>query len=243
MRNATRHCLHSTRIWTLAKFTWVTCMSVWSNETSITKQNKPNNRFKCMILQLSHFFLSAGRLLGRQDNLKKSTVPYHSFALCAISYIGAMFASNQSLQHVNYPTQVLAKSAKPIAVMVVGFLIGGFRYPLRKCLYVLMISVGVVFFVYKEPVIKPKNASIPSGTYGIGELLLVSLIDFVFTHYLWPIAFCNTCKLFFWFQFVSLTLDGLTSLFQERMRSNGRVGPYQMMFQMNMWSILYLSAG
>ena len=42
------------------------------------------------------------------------------YALCACSYLGAMVASNTALQHVNYPTQVLGKSCKPIPVMLLG---------------------------------------------------------------------------------------------------------------------------
>lgn len=143
----------------------------------------------CNFANVFDFAISfaAGRLLGKKDDSQKtSSISYQTFALCAVSYIGAMFASNQSLQHVNYPTQVLAKSAKPISVMAVGFLLGGFRYPLQKCLYVLMISVGVVFFVYKEPVLKQKNAVVSGGSYGIGEILLVSQYSTFFLHCMLP---------------------------------------------------------
>ncbi|KAJ8307305.1 hypothetical protein KUTeg_015389 [Tegillarca granosa] len=42
---------------------------------------------------------------------------------------------------------------------------------------------------------------------------------------------------------VSLTLDGLTGVTQERMRSESKTGPYNMMFNVNLWSILWLAIG
>ncbi|MEQ2211640.1 hypothetical protein XENOCAPTIV_010221 [Xenoophorus captivus] len=36
------------------------------------------------------------------------------YGLCSLSYLGAMVSSNSALQYVNYPTQVLGKSCKPI---------------------------------------------------------------------------------------------------------------------------------
>ncbi|XP_053068694.1 solute carrier family 35 member B1 isoform X3 [Acinonyx jubatus] len=40
------------------------------------------------------------------------------YAACSVSYLGAMVSSNSALQFVNYPTQVLGKSCKPIPVTV-----------------------------------------------------------------------------------------------------------------------------
>lgn len=36
------------------------------------------------------------------------------YGLCSLSYLGAMVSSNSALQYINYPTQVLGKSCKPI---------------------------------------------------------------------------------------------------------------------------------
>ena len=53
-----------------------------------------------------------------------------------------MLASNESLQHISYPTQVLGKSIKPVPVMILGVLISRKRYPLLKYICVLMIVIG-----------------------------------------------------------------------------------------------------
>lgn len=73
----------------------------------------------------------------------------HVFYFCsAFSYLTAMVASNRSLQHVSYPTQVIAKSCKPIPVMIIGVLYARKRYPLLKYLFVFLIVLGVGIFMY-----------------------------------------------------------------------------------------------
>ncbi|XP_067869388.1 solute carrier family 35 member B1 [Heterodontus francisci] len=96
--------------------------------------------------------------------------PRWLYAVCSMSYLGAMVSSNSALQYVNYPTQVLGKSCKPIPVMVLGVLIGRKRYPFTKYLCVLLIVLGVALFMYK-----PKNGSgsADDHTFGFGEILLL----------------------------------------------------------------------
>ena len=93
---------------------------------------------------------------------------YYCFS--SSSYLAAMVSSNMALQHVNYPTQVIGKSCKPIPVMILGVLLGRKRYPLSKYLFVLMIVVGVGIFMYKDN----KSSSASSMALGAGELLLVT---------------------------------------------------------------------
>ncbi|XP_043197617.1 solute carrier family 35 member B1-like isoform X2 [Amphibalanus amphitrite] len=102
---------------------------------------------------------------------KDTTTPgYH--AAVSLTYLLAMVFSNKALQWVNYPTQVVGKSCKPIPVMLMGVLLSRRRYPLRKYLFVLLIVVGVAVFMYKDDVKKE-----PAGTEGLGEvLLLLSLL-------------------------------------------------------------------
>merc|ERR1712003_146689 len=70
------------------------------------------------------------------------------YILCAICYVTAMLSSNYALKHVNYPTQVLGKSCKPVAVMLVCLLLRQRSYPLRKYFCVSAIVAGVVLFVF-----------------------------------------------------------------------------------------------
>lgn len=134
------------------------------------------------------------------------------YAACAFTYLGAMLASNHALQHVPYPTQVLGKSIKPIPVMILGVLIAGKRYPVAKYFCVLLIVMGVGLFMFKD-----KKSTVvdenASSLLGIGEMLLL----------------------------LSLTLDGLTGAAQDKMRSHYKTGANNMMFYVNIFSVLYLS--
>ncbi|XP_051014321.1 solute carrier family 35 member B1 isoform X1 [Acomys russatus] len=92
------------------------------------------------------------------------------YAACSVSYVGAMVSSNSALQFVNYPTQVLGKSCKPIPVMLLGVTLLKKKYPVAKYLCVLLIVAGVALFMYK-----PKQVvGIEEHTVGLGELLLLS---------------------------------------------------------------------
>ncbi len=68
-----------------------------------------------------------------------------------------MLASNESLQHVSYPTQVLGKSIKPVPVMFLGVLIARKRYPLLKYICVFMIVIGELGFAKMRTKTLKKN--------------------------------------------------------------------------------------
>lgn len=91
------------------------------------------------------------------------------YAACSVSYLGAMVSSNSALQFVNYPTQVLGKSCKPIPVMLLGVTLLKKKYPMAKYLCVLLIVAGVALFMYKPK----KVVGMEEHTVGYGELLLV----------------------------------------------------------------------
>ena len=133
------------------------------------------------------------------------------YAICSFTYLLAMVSSNKALSWVNYPTQVVGKSCKPIPVMILGVLVGRKSYPLLKYLFILMIVVGVALFMYKD---KGGASGVPTGEsiLGVGELLLV----------------------------LSLTCDGLTGAVQERMKTEHKTKSGHMMMSMNKWSIMYL---
>ena len=41
---------------------------------------------------------------------RNDRTPQWIYTICALSYVGAMLASNYALKHVNYPTQVIDQS-------------------------------------------------------------------------------------------------------------------------------------
>lgn len=134
------------------------------------------------------------------------------YALSSFTYLLAMVSSNKALSWVNYPTQVVGKSCKPIPVMVLGVLVGRKKYPLLKYLFILMIVMGVALFMYKDKAAKVSDDSGSGSLVGVGELLLL----------------------------LSLTCDGLTGAVQERMKSEHGTKSGHMMKAMNLWSMAYL---
>lgn len=102
----------------------------------------------------------------RANNDKTPKIIYF---MCALSYVGAMLCSNYALVHINYPTQVLGKSCKPVAVMIVCLLLRQKSYHLQKYLCVLTIVAGVILFVYN-----PKKAGDDGFSIGQGELWILA---------------------------------------------------------------------
>lgn len=155
-------------------------------------------------------YLYAKAMAGFSSGPGTDSTPTTYYAIAAFTYLTAMVSSNKALLWVNYPTQVIGKSCKPIPVMILGVLFGGKRYPLLKYLFVLLIVSGVALFMYK-----PKSSTtddVSSSLIGSGELLLM----------------------------LSLLCDGLTGAVQERMKSEHKTKSAPMMINMNFWSVIFL---
>merc|ERR1719228_2799459 len=163
--------------------------------------------FQCAVNYL--YALVMGRTVLKQG---EDTTKSSFYGLCSFTYLLAMVTSNKALSWVNYPTQVIGKSCKPIPVMVLGVLVGRKSYPLLKYMFILMIVGGVALFMYKDKATKT-SAGTTDSLIGGGEVLLL----------------------------VSLTCDGLTGAVQERMKLEHRTKSGHMMMAMNKWSVGYLA--
>jgi len=75
-----------------------------------------------------------------------TTIPPARFAILGLTSMGSTFCSVRSLRYVIYPIQVLAKSCKPVPVMIMGAFMGK-KYPMRKYFNVLLIVLGVALFM------------------------------------------------------------------------------------------------
>ncbi|KAK9504257.1 hypothetical protein O3M35_010632 [Rhynocoris fuscipes] len=96
-------------------------------------------------------------------------VPAIYSAVIALTYTLAMVTSFMALQWVSYPAQVIAKSAKPIPVLLMGILVANRTFPIRKYFIVVLVVFGVAMFMYKD-----NKAGKNHIGFGIGELLLAS---------------------------------------------------------------------
>jgi len=164
--------------------------------------------FQCAVNYLYAFLMGKTVLKQGEDTTRNSY-----YAVASFTYLLAMVSSNKALSWVNYPTQVVGKSCKPIPVMVLGVLVGRKRYPALKYLFILMIVAGVALFMYKDSAAAKAQGS--DSLIGIGELLLL----------------------------LSLTCDGLTGAVQERMKAEHGTKSGHMMMAMNLWSLAYLALG
>lgn len=124
--------------------------------------------------------------------------------------------------------------------MLLGVTLLRKKYPLAKYLCVLLIVGGVALFLYKP---NKSSAVADDHVFGFGEILLVrsqrlaSPSIFLFFYFL-------DCDLVVpAVQLVSLTLDGLTGVAQDHMRSRFQTSANHMMLNVNLWSILVLGLG
>merc|ERR1719450_10242 len=162
--------------------------------------------FQCAANYLYALIMGHTVLKQGEDTTKPSF-----YACASFTYLLAMVTSNKALAWVNYPTQVIGKSCKPIPVMVLGVLVGRKKYPALKYLFILMIVAGGALFMYKDSAAQKAGSS--DSLVGVGELLLL----------------------------ISLTCDGLTGAVQERMKGEHATKSGHMMLAMNKWSCGYLA--
>ena len=79
-----------------------------------------------------------------------------------------MVCGTMALRFIPYPMQVIAKSSKPIPVMLLGVLLAQKRYTVQKYFFVLLIVVGVILFIYDGNKVGKKN----EGNLNLGLLLV-----------------------------------------------------------------------
>lgn len=107
-----------------------------------------------------HFRLS---LTPRADAKGVKRVPTLRYVQIGLFYVLAMLSSNYALKHVNYPTQVIAKSCKMVpgaavpgqvggsshaAVMLAGLFWQRKKFTKTEMARVVLVTAGVVSFLY-----------------------------------------------------------------------------------------------
>lgn len=93
---------------------------------------------------------------------------YKSILLTSITCVMSMLCTNYALTHVNYPTQILVKSAKMVPIIVGGFMLFGRRYPLYDYVAVIVITGALIMFNFS----KKKSVHETEETF-LGLLFLV----------------------------------------------------------------------
>jgi UDP-galactose transporter B1 len=121
----------------------------------------------------------------------------------------------RSLRYVIFPVQVLAKSCKPIPVMIMGALMGK-KYPLRKYINVSLITVGVALFMGGGD---SKHGGDDADKMGPTMIIGVALL------------------------FVSLSFDGATGAYEDMIMSTAHVGPFELMYNIQLGKCILAGLG
>eukprot|EP00594_Rhizosolenia_setigera_P003045 CAMPEP_0178946118 /NCGR_PEP_ID=MMETSP0789-20121207/4110_1 /TAXON_ID=3005 /ORGANISM="Rhizosolenia setigera, Strain CCMP 1694" /LENGTH=302 /DNA_ID=CAMNT_0020626079 /DNA_START=223 /DNA_END=1132 /DNA_ORIENTATION=+ len=150
---------------------------------------------------------------------KPTTIPPARFFVLGITSMGSTFCSVRSLRYVIYPIQVLAKSCKPVPVMLMGSIMGK-KYPLRKYINVILIVLGVGLFMgggeqkkKAADVEKKKRAQKAVANKSL-ELL-----------------------------FISLCFDGGTGAYEDKLMSVHHVGPFDLMYNIQLGKTIFAGVG
>jgi solute carrier family 35 (UDP-galactose transporter), member B1 len=107
---------------------------------------------------------------------------------------------------VIYPIQVLAKSCKPVPVMLMGTLMGK-RYNLQKYINVVMIVIGVALFMGGGGSSKSKDDDEKSSSSQLFGIFLL---------------------------FLSLCFDGGTGAYEDKLMSVHSVQPFDLMYNIQL---------
>lgn len=137
-----------------------------------------------------------------------TTIPPARFAVLGITSMGSTFCSVRSLRYVIFPIQVLAKSCKPVPVMIMGAFMGK-KYPIKKYINVCLIVAGVGLFMGGGDSNKKSGDSsseLSSSSQVVGIILL----------------------------FISLCFDGGTGAYEDKLMAVHSVGPFDLMYNIQL---------
>jgi len=137
-----------------------------------------------------------------------TTVPTYKLFFVAMLSMGSTFFSVRSLRYVIFPVQVLAKSCKPIPVMLMGAVLGK-KYALKKYVNVLIITVGVALFMGGGAGAAKKAEADADKSM---DMMLVGCLML----------------------FISLSFDGATGAYEDKIMANDHVGPFELMFNIQL---------
>ena len=112
-----------------------------------------------------------------------------------------------STRYVIYPIQVLAKSCKPVPVMLMGAVMGK-RYDLRKYINVAMIVLGVALFMGGGD--NKKKGAVDDEKSSSSQLIGLVLL------------------------FISLCFDGATGAYEDKLMSVHSVQPFDLMYNIQL---------
>lgn len=148
---------------------------------------------------------------------KKDETPTRYYLAAGIVFSLAMALTTLSLRYVTFPMQVIMKSAKPIAVMVINLFMCK-RYTIQRYFFVSLIVAGLLlfkFFEEKEPTTKDASkidAKSDTTDAEMGQWIGIAILS------------------------VSLLMDGTLGAIEDRIRRLYKPTSNQMMTSICGWS-------
>uniref|UniRef100_A0A336LWR1 Adenosine 3'-phospho 5'-phosphosulfate transporter 1 n=1 Tax=Culicoides sonorensis TaxID=179676 RepID=A0A336LWR1_CULSO len=110
-----------------------------------TKSHFTDSQFLVFVNRTLAFIVSSIYLIFKRYSLHPA--PLFKFSYASFSNIMSAWCQYEALKFVNFPTQVLVKSAKVIPVMLMGKIISRTKYEYHEYLTAVMISIGMVLFL------------------------------------------------------------------------------------------------
>mmetsp|Transcript_6819 Transcript_6819/g.10436 ORF Transcript_6819/g.10436 Transcript_6819/m.10436 type:complete len:367 (+) Transcript_6819:184-1284(+) len=196
----------------------------WSQE-ALAKEDFQGESFhfthSLVLLQsLSNMAVAFGGILfdawytGQPFTINAGVRLWHWF-IASLGYQGAHFFGLQSLHYVSFPVQIVCKSCKTLPVLIGEYIICGIEVSLKKGISVVILSLGVILFLFYKPSKKGKHAS--------SEFELTP-------EFVWGLLMI----------FLALICDGIYGPYQTYIRkSYKQCGAFHLMFNMNMWQGLF----
>ena len=153
------------------------------------------------------------------NTVPRHKAPLYKYSFCSLSNVMSSWCQYEALKFVSFPMQVLAKASKVIPVMIMGRVVRKQRYQRYEYLVALMISFGMVLFLFgSADTAKAKNVSKEdvSGIMGYinwasGFILLVGY----------------------------LVTDAFTSNWQGKLFTSYKMHSVQMMAGVNLFSCMF----
>nr|SVE75725.1 EOG090X05CU [Daphnia hispanica] len=104
-----------------------------------------DSQFLVFVNRILAFLFSGIYLLFTHQNVHRT--PLYKYSFCSVSNTLSSWCQYEALKFVSFPTQVLAKSAKVIPVMLMGKLVSRAQYKNYEYTTAVLISVGMTAFL------------------------------------------------------------------------------------------------
>ena len=141
----------------------------------------------------------------------RQQAPFYKYSFSSISNTLSSWCQYEALKFVSFPTQVLAKAMKVIAVMLMGKVVSNRTYPWHEYITAGMLSLGVsLFLLAADPSVSKRNQSVMETTVA-GVIILMGYMAF----------------------------DSFTSNWQSELFQQYKVTSVQMMFGVNLFSCMF----